>query len=407
MEAPASVLVVGGGLAGFATAEELRRRGFAGAVTIVEPQGLPYDRPPLSKGYLEGAEPADALSLAPASWFAENAVELIGGRATALDAEAGRVTLADGRALAADAVVLATGGRARALGVPGGDLPGLLTLRTRADADALRPLLSPGRRLAIVGAGLIGAEVASVAAGAGAAVTLIDPAELPIAAVVGPALAAELHAMHAAHRVRTLRGETRRIARAGAGWRVEVDVAEPRGLEVDADAVLVAIGMAPDVELALVAGLSVAGGVLVDAGQRTSHPRVYAVGDAARTRLPGGTLARRQEHWENALHGGQRAAASIVGQAPPAPTAPWMWTDRYGVHVEAVGALDAGLAVVRRVAGRPVAEFRLGEGGRLLGASSIDGGTLIRAARRLIDRGAAVDPAALADPAVDLKRLAR
>nr|NLI50947.1 FAD-dependent oxidoreductase [Propionibacterium sp.] len=408
MPVPASVLVVGGGLAGFTTAQELRRRGFAGTVTIVDPDGLPYDRPPLSKDYLAGTVPAEKLDFAAASWYADNAVEHVRGLATALDADAGRVTLADGRTLEADVVVLATGGHARTLPVPGGDLPGLHHLRTRADADALRPFLAPGRRLAVVGAGLIGAEVASTAAKAGAEVTLVDPVEIPLVPAVGQSIAAALHAMHEAHGVRVVCGQTTEIGRTGDAWRLVIDEGTASGgFDAEADAVLIAIGLIPEVGLAAGAGLDVNNGVLVDAEQRTSHPRVYAVGDSSRTRGPDGTLHHRHEHWESAVHSGQRAAASITGQDAPAPTAPWMWSDRYGVHVEAVGSLATGHVVVRERDGRPVAEFRLSDDHRLLGAAAIDGGHTIRAARRMIDRGIVVDPAQLADPTVDLKKLAR
>ncbi len=408
MPVATSVLVVGGGLAGFTTAQELRRRGFAGALTIVDPDPVPYDRPPLSKEYLAGTAPAEKLAFAAASWFAEHAVDLVAGRAVGLDADAGRVTLADGRVLAADVVVLATGGHARRLRIPGGDLPGLHVLRTKTDADALRPFLAPGRRLAVIGAGLIGAEVASTAVKAGADVTLIDPVEIPLVPAVGQSVAAALQAMHAEHGVHVVCGQTTAIEPARDVWRVVIDEgAAHGGFDVEADAVLIAIGLIPDVELAVAAGLDVDNGVLVDAGQRTSHPRVYAVGDSSRTRTPEGDLLHRHEHWESAVHSGQRAAAAVLGQEPPPGTAPWMWSDRYGVHVEAVGSLASGHAVTREREGRLVADFRLDDDHRLLGAAAIDGGHTIRAARRMIDRGIAVDPDLLADPTVDLKKLAR
>ena len=408
MAAPASVVVVGGGLAGFTTVSELRRRGFAGALTLIEPGGLPYDRPPLSKAYLAGDAPAEKLDFTPASWFAQHDVALVVDRAVDVDAAAGRVTLEGGGALQADVVVLATGGHARQLHVPGGDLAGLHVLRTKADADALREHLVAGRRLAVIGAGLIGAEVASTAAKAGARVTLIDPVEIPIVPAVGLALATALHRLHAEHGVATIEGQTTEIQRAGDGWRVVVDEgAAHGGFDVEADAVLVAIGIVPSVELAVAAGLDVENGVLVDAQQRTSNPRVYAVGDSSRLRLPDGTLLHRHEHWDSALQSGQRAAASIVGAEPPAGSAAWFWSDRYGHHVEGCGSMLTGHIVVRELDGRPAMEFRLGDDHRLLGASAIDGGTAIKAARRMIDRGIVVDPDKLADPSIDLKRLAK
>lgn len=408
MSEPTSVVVVGGGLGGFSTAQELRRRGYSGRLTLVDPDGPPYDRPPLSKGYLAGTEPAEKLRLAAASWFADNAVGLVDDRVVALDASAAVVRLASGGALDAEVVVLATGGHPRRLPIPGGDLPGVHVLRTKADADALRPLLAPGRRLAIVGAGLIGAEVASTASAAGTEVTLVDPVEVPLVPAVGLTLAAALHGMHAPHGVRTVEGLTTSFHRTEGGVLVRVDDgAAHGGFDIEADAVLLAIGIVPDVGLAVGAGLDVDNGVLVDACQRSSNPAVFAVGDSSRTRLPDGTLLHRHEHWESALHSGQRAAAALLGGEPPPPTAPWMWSDRYGVHVEAVGSMLAGHVVVREDQGRPVAEFRLDDDHRLLGAAAIDGGHTIRAVRRMIDRHTVVDPAALADPGVDLKKLAR
>jgi NADPH-dependent 2,4-dienoyl-CoA reductase/sulfur reductase-like enzyme len=408
--APRSVVVVGGGLAGFTTVQELRRRGFAGELTLIEPGGLPYDRPPLSKGYLSGEAPSEKLDFAPASWFDEHHVTLIADRAVRLapGPDSVTVTLAGGGGITADIAVLATGGHARRLPVPGGDLPGLHVLRTKADADALRRVLGAGRRLAVIGAGLIGAEVAATAAKAGTQVTLIDPVEVPLVNQVGLALAVPLHAMHAEHGVHTIEGQTTAIERAGDAWLVRVDEgAEHGGYDLEADEVLVAIGIIPDVELAVGAGLDVENGVLVDPVQRTSHPRVYAVGDSARTRLPDGTLLHRHEHWESAAQSGQRAAAAIVGGEQPAATAPWFWSDRYGVHVEGVGSMLAGHVVVREGVGRPAIVFQVGDDGRLLGAAAVDGGTAIKAVRRMIDRGIVVDPEKLADPAVDLKKLAR
>lgn len=408
MTVPQRVVVVGGGLAGFGAVQELRRRGYAGRLTLVDPQGVPYDRPPLSKEYLDGTLPADKLPFAPEAWFGENDVDLVVDAATCLDASGARVELAGGQALDADAVVLATGGRPRALSVPGGDAEGLLYLRTRADADRLRSSLVPGHRLVIVGAGLIGAEVAATASRFGADVTLIDPVEIPGVPAFGQAIARELHAMHAEHGVKTLLGVTTAIGRTASEWVVSLDEGTARGGgEVAADTVLISIGIVPHVELAAAAGLDVEGGVLVDAGQRSSNPAVWVVGDGARRRLPDGTLLRRHEHWEPALHSGQTAAAAILGQELPVHPTPWMWSDRYGVHVEGVGSMVDGHAIVRERDGRPWVVFQVDDDHRLLGAASIDGGMAIRAVRRMIDRGLAVDPAALADPSVDLKKLAK
>jgi len=402
------VVIVGGGVSGFTTAQELRRLGYTGRLRMVEPQGRPYDRPPLSKNYLDATLPPEELFLASEGWFAEHSVDLVVDRVVALDAAAGRVTLQSGTRLDADAVVLATGGNPRTLPIPGGDDEGLLFLRAKADADLLRGRCGSGRTLVVVGAGLIGAEVASSASKLGTEVTLIDPVAVPGVPALGATIAAELHAMHGRHGVRTLTAPTASLERTTGGWLLRLGQPAADGTEaVEADAVLMAVGITPELSLAAAAGLKIDNGVLVDAGQRSSSPAVYAVGDIARHRLPDGTLAHRHEHWDSAMHAGQAAAASILGHDLPAPAAPWFWTDRHGVHVEAAGSMLGGREVVRHQDGRPWIAFALGDDGRLLGAAGIDPGQGIRAARRMIEQGAVVDPAQLADPAVDLKRLAR
>jgi 3-phenylpropionate/trans-cinnamate dioxygenase ferredoxin reductase subunit len=394
-----SVTVVGGGLAGFTVARELRSRGFDGVLRIVDPQGLPYDRPPLSKAYLAGEASADSVLLAPAEWFTENAVEVIPDSAVKVAGDRGTVVLASGTELDSDAVVLATGGRARHLPVPGGDLPGVLALRDRADADALRAALRPGARLVIVGAGLIGAEVASTAARAGAAVTLVDPVPLPLVPAVGEELASMLHGMHADNGVDVVVGAPTRIAADGSALRVEMG-----DRTITADRVLAAIGLEVDTALAESAGVEVAGGIVVDDRGGTTHPAVWAAGDGIRIRGADGELSRRREHWEAAMLSGTAVACGLLDQEPPPPPPSWFWSDRYGVHVEAVGSMAAeGTTVLR---GEGLA-FRLDTEGALVGCAAIDGGKALRAARRLIARGAMVSPADLADPTVDLRKAGR
>lgn len=403
MSAPASVAIVGGGLAGFTTAQELRKHGYDGTITVIDPEGIPYDRPPLSKEYLDGSMPAEKLAFVPDSWYTDNDVSLVTDRVIALRPDEGRLALAGGHELSAAAVVLALGGRARTLPIPGGDLPGLLYLRTKADADALRARMVPGARIVIIGAGLIGAEVASTAAKEGAQVTLVDPVPVPLAPICGAELAVRLHAMHAEHGVDVRNATTTELSQDGEEFTVVLST----GDRIVADTVLVAVGIVPETGLAQEAGLDTDQGIVVDRGHRTSNPAVYAAGDVARIRNADGTLLRRHEHWESAMHGGQAVAATIVDKPLPAHGASWMWSDRYGVHVEAVGDMVNGTPIERVVDGVVVASFRIEADGRLIGACTIDGGTTIRAARRIIDRGIVVDPQKLADPTVELKKLAR
>lgn len=403
-----SVTVAGGGLAGFTVTRELRAGGFDGAVRIVDPGGAPYDRPPLSKGYLTGEVTAEGIRLVPEDWYAENSVELITDRVTKLSPGTGDVVLERRGDLDSDVVVLATGGVARTLPIPGAAHPAVQVLRDTADAAGLRARLRPDARLVVVGAGLIGAEVASSAVALGvAAVTLVEPAPVPLAPVVGPELAQELHAMHEQNGGRVVHGTPARIEESGAAVLVDVERPGQEDLVIEADVVLVAIGTGADVSLATDAGLAVTGAVEKDAGGRTSNPAVYAAGDGSRTRLPDGTLLGRTEHWEAAMLDGAAVARSILGiphrERPPS----WFWSDRYGVHVEATGSMSApGTTVLREGCGRHRVAFRIDGEGRLVGCASINGGKALRAARKIIGRGAPVGAADLRDPAVDLKKLA-
>lgn len=427
MMAAGSVAIVGGGVAGFTVAQELRSRGFDGEITMVEPGGLPYDRPPLSKDYLLGAQTLEQIQFQPREWFAENRVTLIEDSAVAVDAnEQPTVRLSSGDAVAADRIVLATGGAARKLPVPGGELPEVLELRTRADADRLRDSVGEGTRIVVVGAGLIGAEAASTLLALGADVTLVEPAQPPLVPAVGPVLAEYLHAMHAECGIDVIHAAPARIELDGT----ELDGAErvvtlTDGTQLRADQVLVGIGITPNTALAEAMGLEVNDGVVVDERQQTSNPAVFAVGDAARMRTDAGELLPRAEHWENAMHSGARAAAAILGQDIPQQGAPWFWSDRHGVHVEGVGSLvpqpvahpaphpEAGAAdsaqYIHRFNedGTPQATFLLNPDGTMAGCAAVDGGMTVRAARRIIDQGIVVPADALADPSVPLRRLAR
>ncbi|MBD7995820.1 FAD-dependent oxidoreductase [Arthrobacter sp. Sa2CUA1] len=398
---PGSVAIIGAGPAGFSAAAELRQRGYAGSLTLVDPAGQPHDRPPLSKAYLAGTLETSGLALAAPDWFSANAVELVTGTALAIDPGAGTLTLAGGTVLQADILLLATGGAARTPRFPG--TARVQTLRTKSDADALRPQLGAGKRLAIIGAGLIGAEVASTAAALGTAVVLIDPVPVPLVPAVGQELAAYLHSMHAEAGIKTITGLPVDVLSGPKGSTVLLD----DGSLIDADAVLAAVGMVPETRLAEDAGIAVDDGVLVDAAGRTSHPRVFAAGDSVRRRT-GGVLARRSEHWDSAVRSGRAAAAGILGEEPEPDAVPWFWTDRHGVHAEAVGAMAAeGETVERGAPGPGYVVFRTAPDGTLAGAAGIDAGNTLRAARRLIALKKPVSKDQLSDPQTDLRRLVR
>lgn len=400
-----SVLVVGGGLAGFAAIRHLRELAFEGSITLVEPEALPYDRPPLSKDYLLGHVDAAELQFESRDWFDQHGVTIVHGLAESLDADQRSVTLQDGRVISADRVLLALGGQARRLRIPGGDHPDVMTLRSRADADRLRAAFGVGSRLAIIGAGLIGAEVAAAARAAKMEVTLIDPVEIPLVPAVGIEIATQLHHMHRAHDVDLRTAAPVSILRTpDNSFMIGLD----DETSVEADHVLVGVGIVPNTEVAEVAGLEVDGGVIVDGRQETSVPGVFAAGDIARRRNAGGALERREEHWEAALTAGQRAAAAMLGMESAKRAAPWFWSDRYGVHVEGVGDMNAsGRTVIRRLPTGGIVAFRICDSSIIVGAAAIDGGAVIKSARRLIDQASVISDVELADPAVDLRALAR
>lgn len=390
---PGHVLVTGAGLAAVSLCAALRAGGFTGRLTVVGDEPTPpYDRPPLSKQFLAGAGDAAEIALQPADWYLAQGVDMrLGIPVAAFTPGTGRVELADGTPLSADAVVLATGGRARRLAVPGGEAA--TVLRTRADAETLRDRLVPGARVLIAGAGLIGAEVAATATGRGCRVTLVDPSPLPLEQAIGPHAARALHAQHAAHGVTVVRGGIVSIE----PGRVTLSTA----VAVPADVVVAGIGIVPNVGLAEDAGLDVDDGVLVDAGMRTGVPGVYAIGDIARL-----ADSHRSEHWDNARRTAEAAARSILGQDPEPRRAPWFWTDRYGTHLEMTGFYDPDAEAV------PRGDIESGQGTvfyirdrRCVGAVSLDRPLDIRAAQRMIDRGLPVEVARLADEGTDLRRL--
>lgn len=393
-EAPGHVAVIGAGLAAVSLCAALRTGGFTGRITVIGDEPChPYDRPPLSKQFLAGEHDGTEIALRDAEWYLTQGIDLrLGVAVAAFDAVTRRVELADGTALTAEALVLATGGRARRLSVPGGQTA--TVLRTRGDAEALRGRLSPGARVLIAGAGLIGAEVAATARHHECHVTLVDPSPLPMEHAIGPHAARALHAQHAAHGVTVIRGGVFAIEPG--------QVTLSTGQSVPADVVVAGIGIVPNVELAEDAGLDVDNGVLVDAGMRTSAPDVYAIGDIARV---AGTR-HRSEHWDNARRTAEAAGRSILGLPSEPRAAPWFWTDRYGTHLEMTGLYDPDAEAVPRGA------IEDGNGtvfyirdNRCVGAVSLDRPLDIRAAQRMIDRDVPVEGALLADEATDLRKL--
>jgi NADPH-dependent 2,4-dienoyl-CoA reductase/sulfur reductase-like enzyme len=403
------VVIVGGGLAGFSAAENLRSLGHHGSITVVDSEPALYDRPPLSKELFDEGLSIEQLEFATAEKLAAARIDVITGHAaSAIDPDAASVTLDSGEVLPADTILLAMGGRARMLPIPGADSPGVHVLRRLADAEAIRAAVRAGRRAVVIGGGLIGAETASSLRTAGADVTLVDPVETPLAGVVGQTLAAHLHAMHMAHGVAVRVGLTAAIEPVTDSGRdhgeVALDVVLDTGERIPAELVIVGVGIVPNVELARDAGIEVDDGILVDDDYRTSAPKVFAAGDVARHRDTDGVRHRREEHWEAAQLNGQAVAATMLGLPKPTRGTSWFWSDRYDVHLEMVGRLTGEGDEVIRDSGEHPAVFLIDDG-VLVGAASIDDPNLVRAARRLIDQRIPVTADELADPSVSLRSL--
>lgn len=362
------VLIVGGGISGVTTAAELRAGGFDGEVTLVDEGEFPYDRPPLSKEYLAGTRDFKQIALQPPEWYDDQRIRLVNrARVTALRSGESGVELGDGLLLHAERVVLATGAVPLRPPIPGITSDRVHTLGSVADADRLRAALGPGIRLLIVGAGLIGAEVASTATDLGCEVMLADPVATPLAGVLGEALATWLHGRHAARGVETVHGAVSEFEDGIGGIRAHYS--NSRATE-SFDVVLVGVGVTPRAEL--------------------------------------GHGGERVEHWEAAQVKGRNAAADILGVPAPAASVPWFWTDRHGRHVEAVGRLaDAETTVVRgSFEDNSFAVFGLA-GDQVIAAASVDDSNAVRVARRLIERRIPVDAGRLADASVNLRTLLR
>lgn len=407
-ETSAPFVVVGGGLAGAKAAATLREEGHAGRIVLVaeEPEP-PYERPPLSKGYLLGTAERESARVHDGDWYAGHDVELrTGVRATGLDPAAHRLTLDTGEELDYAALLLATGSSPRQLPVPGAELDGVRYLRTLADADRLRADLTPGgRRVVIVGAGWIGLEVAAAARHHGNDVTVVEPQPTPLHAVLGPRMGAVFARLHRDHGVDLLTGTTVRELRGSAGRVTSVVTDGHAGLP--ADVVVVGIGAVPTTGLAAAAGLEVDNGVVTDHALRTSAPDVYAAGDLAAAFHPLYGRHVRVEHWANALHQGPAAARSMLGQEVSYERVPYFFTDQYELGMEYSGLAGPADTVVCR--GEPdggeFIAFWLTEDGRVTAGMNVNVWDVTGPIQELIRSRRQVQPARLADPDTPLDLL--
>ncbi|MCU1693306.1 MAG: hypothetical protein JWM64_2397 [Frankiales bacterium] len=399
-------VVVGGGVGGGTAALALRAEGFEGRIVVVcdEPRA-PYSKPPLSKGVLRGEEDPARTALRPEKWYADRGIELVTGvAATDLDLAAQTLVLADGTKLDYTRLLLATGGRPRSL--PGvKDLPGVYTLRTVEDSLAIGERLVPGARLVVVGGGFIGAEVAASGIKKGCTVTVLEGLSTPLQRVLPTVVGQLYERMHREHGVTFLTDvaitdlevhEDGLVAHAASGEKYPADV------------VVVGIGMLPNDDLAVRAGLEVANGVVVDAQCRTSDPHVFAVGDVANAPNPVmGGERMRIEHWQNAQHQAKVAAKNMVGGDVPFGEVPWVWSDQYEVNIQIVGRPQPTDEVHLRgdVDGWSFSAV-LTRDGELCGCVSFNRAEDVRAVRSLMTTHRVVPLQALQDPTNDLAALA-
>ena len=404
---PHRVVIIGAGHAGGTVAAHLRQDGFAGTITLLgEEPVAPYQRPPLSKAWLAGTTTLDHVILRPESWYSENGVDLrLGVCAERIDREARTVKLRGGETLAYDALVIATGARPRRLGLRGETLPDVLTLRTLADAEALKSSLQQGSRLALIGAGYIGLEVAASALKAGARVVILEREARCAARVASQTLSRFLEGFH---RARGVEFEFNASIDHIAGDRTVSGVVLDDHRMFDCDVVLVGAGVVPNDELARDAGLECGNGIIVDEVARTSDPAIFAIGDVAYRPLDLYASHARLESVPNALEQARCVSHVLTGKTPAAPEVPWFWSDQYELKIQLAGLpLDATSQLVRGdQASGSFAVFHL-KGDVIRAVEAVNAPPEFMFGRKLIGLCTPVDPERLADSSVSMKAVAR
>jgi len=406
MAASQTFVIVGASLAGAKAAETLRAEGFSGRVVLIgEEASRPYERPPLSKDYLRGEKGFDAAAVHDEGFYDANAIELrTSTTATAIDPGASEVTLDSGERIAYDRLLLTTGAVPRRLSVPGADLVGVHYLRSLADADALRQVVTASRRVVVIGAGWIGAEVAASARQLGAEVAMVELASVPLERVLGPEVGAVYRDLHAEHGVELHLGVGVESLR-GTAAAEEVRLSD--GTVLPAEAVVVGVGVTPRVELARTAGLTLDNGVVVDEHLATSAPGIYAAGDVANAFYPLYGTHIRLEHWSAALNQGPAAAKNMLGEPTAYDKVPYFFSDQYDLGMEYRGWAPSWDQVIFR--GDPAAREFIAfwvRRGRVLAAMNANVWDAGEALEALIRAGRPLDPAHLVDPDVDLASLA-
>jgi len=334
-------VIVGASLAGAKAAETLREEGFDGPIVLIgEENDRPYERPPLSKGYLLGNDERESIFVHPEGWYAENHVELrLGATATSIDRPGRSVGLTGGGSVPYDKLLITTGASPRHLNLPGGDLDGVLYLRSVQDSERLADALKGGGSVVIAGAGWIGLETAAAARHYGCEVTVVEPERGALLRSVGPELGEVFADLHRSHGVTFRFGEG--LSEITGSGRAAAAVTST-GTELPADVVIIGIGAVPNAAIAAEAGLEVDNGILTDEALRSSDPDIFAAGDVAKSFNP--LLGRRirVEHWGNALTGGPAAARSMMGKDVSFDLVPYFYSDQYDLGMEAAGLPEPG-----------------------------------------------------------------
>jgi 3-phenylpropionate/trans-cinnamate dioxygenase ferredoxin reductase component len=405
MSSKPSFVIVGGGMAGAIAAQTLREEGFDGKLTLLgQESNAPYERPPLSKDYLQGKAGRASIFVHPEPWYAEHAVELsLGSPVTSLDPASRTVTTAAGAQLDYDKLLLATGSKPRRLEVPGADLNGMHYLRNVEDSERLKIKFAEANRVVIIGAGWIGLETAAAARAAGLDVTLLVSGDLPLQHVLGTEAAPIFAELHRSHGV-DLRHRTTAVELTGTHGLV-TGVMLSDGTRIDADMIIVGVGVAPHTELAADAGLKIDNGIVVDQHLRTSDPDIFAAGDIAHAYNPRLGRHIRVEHWANARRQGAVAAKAMLDQDAVDVRPSYFFTDQYDLGMEYTG--DIGPAgydqvIFRRYPdSRQVIVFWLYEQ-RIQAGMNINVWDVADDIERLITSGRPINADDLADPAIPL-----
>lgn len=402
------IVIIGAGHGGASAAAFLRQNGWGEAIILISDEAfLPYQRPPLSKAWLKGELPEGKLDLRAAKFYTDQGIEFRRNtRVTAIDPKSNSITLGDGSAQRYKKLIIATGARAKVLPLDGARASNLFSLRTRTDADAINAALKPGQRLAIIGGGYIGLEIAATARHLDLDVTVFESLPRLLARVASPQLSSFVQSYHENHSVQfALNASVAGVQSAGD---TVTGLILSEGHEFPCDTLIVGIGAAPNIDLAERAGLACGDGIIVNENARTNEEDIYAIGDCTWRPLPHYGIEGRLESVPNALEQAKQAAAHICGKPAPVPEAPWFWSDQYDLRLQIAGLLhDVHSSVCR---GNPTdkgfAIFHLGAENEIRAVEAVNDAKSFMAGRMLLAKGRRLDPRKISDTEHDIRDLA-